>query len=298
MSINVKNISKSFQGKKAVDNISFELKEGNIFGLLGPNGSGKTTIIRIILGILQCEKGSVDWNGKKISGKLKNRIGYLPEERGLYQNSKVIDALKYFYELRSAEKNLFEKRLKFWSEKLDTAELLDSRIENLSKGNQQLIQFLATVLHDPDLIIFDEPFSGFDPVNQKNIVEAIEILADQKKYIIVSTHQLNFAEKLCGDLLLIKNGVEVFSGSIETLTAKFGNAFYEIEISGDSSLLQKENVKIISQSENVFTIELNEFYSPSDFLRSISQKADVKGFVKTESHLEEIFLSLVSEIHE
>jgi len=298
LAITLTNISKSFKGKKAVNEISFELKEGKIFGLLGPNGSGKTTIIRIILGILQSENGNVTWNDREISGKLKNKIGYLPEERGLYQNSKVKDALKYFYELRSADKKLFDERLLFWADKLNAAGLLNSRIENLSKGSQQLIQFLATVLHEPDFVILDEPFSGFDPVNQKNISEAIQILAERGKYILISTHQLNFAEKLCDDLLLIKNGNEIFSGGVDSLRERYGNSFYEIEISGGEHVLEESKIKIISQSGNIYTIELDDNLRPSELLRSISRKIDVQSFVKTESRLEEIFLSLVSAIDE
>ncbi len=296
MPITVKNISKTFANKKAVNDISFELREGNIFGLLGPNGSGKTTIIRIILGILQSDGGKVRWNEDKISGALKNKIGYLPEERGLYQNSKVKDALKYFYDLRSAEKSLFNERLNFWAEKLNAKDLLDARIENLSKGNQQLIQFLATVLHNPDFVILDEPFSGFDPVNQKNIVEAIQFLSGQKKYILVSTHQLNFAEKLCGELLLIKDGKNIFYGELEKLKNEHGNSFYEIELS-DGEILTEENAKIINRNGELFTIELPGDISPSDFLRSVAAKTDVTRFNKTEARLDEIFLSLVSEIY-
>lgn len=295
MPIIVNNISKSFSGKNAVNNISFKLNDGKIFGLLGPNGSGKTTIIRIILGILQSENGSVSWNDKNISGKLKNKIGYLPEERGLYQNSKVKDALKYFYELRFGDKNLFEERLNFWSQKLEATALLDERIENLSKGNQQLIQFLTTVLHEPDFVILDEPFSGFDPINQKNIVEAIKLLAERGKIILVSTHQLNFAEQLCGDLLLIKDGNEIFTGQMNELKRLHGNSFYEIELN-DADVLIKERAKIIKRKENSFTIELPNDLSPSDFLRTVSRNAEVTGFIKTESRLDEIFLSLISEI--
>jgi len=207
----VKNLTKKFKNSVAVNNLSFNVVPGKIFGLLGPNGAGKTTTIRTVLNIIKPTSGTIIFNGKPITNQFFNQIGYLPEERGLYRRSKVIDVLKYFAELKNLSSTKAIKTADNWLKRLKIEHYRNKRIEELSKGNQQKIQFITAVFHDPDLLILDEPFTGFDPINQQEIKELILSFVSSGKIIILSTHQMDTAEKLCDEILLMNNGKEVTS---------------------------------------------------------------------------------------
>ena len=223
----IKNLTKYFGNKKALDNISFEVYEGEISGLLGHNGAGKTTTLRILAGIIEEYDGYVEVNG---------RIGYLPEERGLYRDDKVVDVLKFFGELAGMKKEDIDKSIDYWLNKLKIANYKNSKIKELSKGNQQKVQFIASVIHNPDILILDEPFSGLDVVNVKLLRDIMFELKEEGKTIILSTHQLEKVEKLCDRVLILKKGEAIHYGKIENICKKIAY----IEYLDNGKLIKKE----------------------------------------------------------
>ena len=235
----VQNLVKEFSNVRAVDNISFQIEEGKIFGLIGPNGAGKTTTIRIVLNIIKPTSGSIMFEGKPVTNEFFNVIGYLPEERGLYKKSKVIDSLLYFAKLKNMSRKKALEEADYWLNKLDAIEYRDKKLQELSKGNQQKIQFIISVIHNPKLLILDEPFSGFDPINQQLIKETILSFVDSGKIIILSTHQMETAEKLCSEIFLLNKGREVISGSLNQIKKSYGGNNIKIEYSGDASFIKE-----------------------------------------------------------
>jgi len=205
----VQNLRKEYTNTVAIDDITFTLQPGKIFGLIGPNGAGKTTTIRIILNIIKPTSGVVLFDGKPMDRSCQNITGYLPEERGLYKKSRTIDVIVYLASLKNISSHKALQLANDWLAKLDILEAKNKKIEELSKGNQQKIQFITSVIHDPKILILDEPFTGFDPINQQLIKETILSLANAGKIIVLSTHQMDLAEKLCNDIFLINNGKEV-----------------------------------------------------------------------------------------
>ena len=216
MSLILKNVSKTFVGKKAVDNVSFTLDKPGVFGLLGTNGAGKTTTIRMLLGIIKKDSGEITWNGKKVERKNVN-FGYLPEERGVYPKSKIFDQLMYFAELKGMKKQEAIDSIKKWSKELKVEEYLQMPAEKLSKGNQQKIQFMTAVIHNPELVVLDEPFSGLDPVNTEIIKNIIIDLVKNGKYVIMSAHQMSTIEEFCSDILILNKGKTVLKGNLKEI---------------------------------------------------------------------------------
>ena len=216
MGLKVSNVDKSFSGKKAVDNISFEIDKPGVFGLLGTNGAGKTTTIRMLLGIINKDKGLISWNGKDVKRKYVN-FGYMPEERGVYPKTKIFDQLMYFAELKGMRKSKAEEAIKYWLKKLEIEEYINMPAEKLSKGNQQKVQFVIAVMHDPELIVLDEPFSGLDPVNTELLKKIILELVKMGKYIIMSSHQMTSIEEFCTDILILNRGKTILKGNLKTI---------------------------------------------------------------------------------
>lgn len=216
MGLKVSNVDKSFSGKKAVDNISFEIDRPGVFGLLGTNGAGKTTTIRMLLGIINKDKGLISWNGKDVKRKHVN-FGYMPEERGVYPKTKIFDQLMYFAELKGLRKSKAEESIKYWLKKLEIEEYINMPAEKLSKGNQQKVQFVIAVMHDPELIVLDEPFSGLDPVNTELLKKIILELVKMGKYIIMSSHQMTSIEEFCTDILILNRGKTILKGNLKTI---------------------------------------------------------------------------------
>ena len=247
--IKVENLTKYFGDKKVLDSISFEVYEGEIFGLLGHNGAGKTTTLRILAGIIEDYGGYVEING---------RIGYLPEERGLYRDEKVVDVLKFFGELAGMKKDEIAKSIDYWLNKLKISNYKNSKIKELSKGNQQKVQFIVSVIHNPDIVILDEPFSGLDVVNVKLLRDIIFELKEEGKTIILSTHQLEKVERLCDRVLILKKGKAVHYGKIENICRKMAY----IEYLDNGKLIKKEMpyeeaIKILKEkSEDVIKFEV------------------------------------------
>ena len=294
--IEVRNLVKEFQNTVAVNDISFSVKEGTIFGLLGPNGAGKTTTIRTVLNIIKPTSGRILYNGETITNDFLNQIGYLPEERGLYKKSKVIDVILYFAQLKNMTKTLALSEADKWLKRLNIQQYKNNKLEELSKGNQQKIQFIMAVIHNPDLMIFDEPFTGFDPINQQEIRELIFSFISAGKIIILSTHQMETAEKLCSEIFLINKGKEVTSGSLSRIKKEFGGNHVEIRYNGNISFVSQMNEVVNIDSYNSYAeIEIKENVEPSAFLKKLTDKIDLTHFSVIEPTLNSIFINLIKQ---
>ena len=221
MSLKVSELSKSFNGKIAVDHVSFDMNEPGVFGLIGTNGAGKTTTIRMILGIMSADHGTAQWSGNRIRRETLS-FGYMPEERGLYMKNKVIDQLVYFGMLRGMEKNAAKQSALKLMKRLEISEYSDMQAEKLSKGNQQKVQLAATLIHDPELIFLDEPFSGLDPVNAEVLRNLILELVEEKKYIVLSSHQMTTVEEYCRDILILHHGKTLLEGNLSKIKSGCG----------------------------------------------------------------------------
>lgn len=292
----VENLTKEFNNIVAVNNISFSVEEGRIFGMLGPNGAGKTTTIRTLLNIIKPSSGTISFDGKPITDEFFNIIGYLPEERGLYKKSKVIDVITYFAQLKNMSKVNALSEAKYWLKKLEIEHYSERKVEELSKGNQQKIQFITSVIHNPKLLILDEPFSGFDPINQAVIKELILSFVTSGKIIILSTHQMETAEKLCQDILLIDKGFEVYKGSLSNLKKQFGTNSIKIEFSGDGGFISSlPMVKNVDRYSNYAEVQLKNDFNPSDFLKILTEKINITHFSLVEPTLNKIFIDLIKQ---
>ncbi len=292
----VNNLVKRFNSTLAVDNISFTVRPGKIFGLLGPNGAGKTTTIRTILNIIKPTSGEIFFNGNPITYEYYNIVGYLPEERGLYKRSKVIDVLVYFAALKNLSKKDSIYFADYWLKKLNIMEHRNKKIEQLSKGNQQKIQLIAAIIHSPSLLILDEPFTGFDPINQQEVKDLILAFVSEGKTIILSTHQMELAEKLCEDILLIDNGKTVSSGKLTDIKKNFGGNNIKLGFTGDNSFLNhfSEIIKYDNFS-NYSDIQLRDDIIPSEFLKKLIGKIEVNHFSIVEPSLNKIFIDLIQK---
>jgi ABC-2 type transport system ATP-binding protein len=292
----IENLVKEFQNTTAVDNISFKVEPGKIFGLLGPNGAGKTTTLRTVLNIIKPTSGKVLFNDQPITAEFLNSIGYLPEERGLYRKSKVIDVILYFAELKNMSRTEAVKQADNWLKRLDIFHYRSKKIDELSKGNQQKIQFIMSVIHNPQLLIFDEPFTGFDPINQQEIRELIFSFLSEGKIIILSTHQMETAEKLCTDIFLLNNGKEVTSGKLSHIKKEFGGNHVEIKFKGDVSFLSSmADVITVDTYNNYAEVHLKDVVEPSDFLKKITDRIDITHFSVIEPTLNRIFIDLIKQ---
>lgn len=292
----LKNVIKEYKNVTAVNNISFSIEKGKIFGLLGPNGAGKTTTIRMILNVIKPTSGEITFNGKIIDNDFQGIVGYLPEERGLYKKSKVIDIIIYLGELKGLTKKQAEENSLFWLKKLDIINYKHTKLEELSKGNQQKIQFIAAILHNPEVLILDEPFSGFDPVNQQLVKDIIVDLAKEGKIIILSTHQMDIAEKLCNQIFLINKGKEVFSGQLFDIKKNFGTDTIKIEFDDDSHKLN--NIPGILHSDifsNYAELQLAENINTTDFIKTAADIINLKGFSIIEPSLHRIFIEEIKK---
>ena len=231
ITLRVENVSKRFGDFTAVEDLSFQVRSGRVFGFLGPNGAGKTTTIRMIVGITAPDEGRIELFGE-ISNELQNRIGYLPEERGLYKKMKILDQLRYFAALKGVPQAEADKRIDFWLERMNLAEWKKKKTTDLSKGMQQKVQFISAVLHDPDMLILDEPFSGLDPINVEFMIDVIAEFKTQDKTIIFSTHLMETAERLCNDILLINKSRKVVAGTLREVKERYGKNLIALRADG------------------------------------------------------------------
>jgi ABC-2 type transport system ATP-binding protein len=299
--LEVKNLSKSFKNIKAVNNVSFSVPENSIFGLIGRNGAGKTTTIRMLMNIYQPDTGEIILRGAKIGEEFKSKVGYLPEERGLYKKMKVLETLLYFAELKGkSSKEVTSKALKLL-ERFDLKDRANSKIEDLSKGNQQKIQFITSILHDPEFLILDEPFSGLDPINTNLLTEIILEMKQKGKVIILSTHLMDFAERLCDNIAMIDKGNIILNGNLSDIKAKYANKNVTIEAKGDLSIISSfPFVDKVENFGNTIGVKVKEESDIQRLLKALTENnIFVNKFNANTISLHEIFVSLAgNEINE
>ena len=300
--IQVNNVYKQYANHLALNNVSINVPRGEIFGLLGPNGAGKTTLIRIINNITAPDKGEVLFDGKKLTEKDIYRIGYLPEERGLYKKMKVGEQAMYLCRLKGVSKIDAQKKLKYWFEKFQIQSWWDKKVEELSKGMAQKVQFITTVLHEPELLIFDEPFSGFDPVNADIIRQEILKLKKKGATIIFSTHNMESVEQLCDNIALINKSQVVLTGKVSDIKKSHSTNTFHIECSGikkDEILdIKAGEVKNIIDLQEIisFDVTLNENIKGNDLLSEImSKNGNIIKYTEVLPSMNEIFIKTVNK---
>ena len=295
--LSAENIHKSYGDFKALNAVSLSIPEGSIFGLLGPNGAGKTTFIRIITQIIAPDQGSVHINDQPLNSKHIQDMGYLPEERGLYKKMKVGEHLLYLAQLKGLSKSEAMDRLKMWFKKFEIADWWGKKVEDLSKGMQQKIQFIATVLHDPKLIILDEPFSGFDPINVNIIKDEILSLAKEGSTIIFSTHRMESVEELCDHIALINKSKMILEGSKKEIKENNKSNIFDVEHKNEIDELDTGfEIKDKLELEDDFyrtSIKIVNGRGPNELLKSLIEKVEVHSFVEKIPSMNEIFISTV-----
>jgi ABC-2 type transport system ATP-binding protein len=311
--LKLENIVKTYNNFTAVDNVSFEIPEGKIFGMLGPNGAGKTSTIRIITSITKQDSGNVYLRGEKLSSALAMQIGYMPEERGLYKKMKVGEQLMYFARLRDFTKIVAEQKIDYWLNKLDIQNWRNKTIEELSKGMQQKVQFVATVLHEPTLLILDEPFSGLDPINAEIIKNEIFELQQKGTTIIFSTHRMENVEEICEDIFLINNGKIILEGNVQNIKQQYKKHLIKVDMRSASlneasrsitessaSLNEASNKKIssdidiIEQTNSHLIIKQKENQTINDLLKIlITNNIEIQGMTEILPSINEIFIQTV-----
>ena len=295
MGLIVKNVNKSFGDKHVVDNISFSLEEPGVFGLLGTNGAGKTTTIRMILGIIKKDSGEITWNGKAVTRGNVN-FGYLPEERGLYPKSTIYDQLVYFANLKGLDKRAADKAVKMWLDKLNLMEYINSPAEKLSKGNQQKVQFITAMLHDPDLIVLDEPFSGLDPVNTEILSKIMKDLVKSGKYIIMSSHQMSVIEEFCSNLVILNRGKTVLSGNLKEIKDSYETNKVLIETTDEiDGILKRLKVDVLDKNDDEYLVSADADDRRRLLKELVKNNIEVKTFKVIKPTLHEIFIEKVGE---
>ncbi|MGN0002273.1 MAG: ABC transporter ATP-binding protein [Sphingobacterium composti] len=301
--LSLRNIVKQYAHHRALDDVSIDIPEGKIFGLLGPNGAGKTSIIRIINQITAPDSGEIYFNNERLSPKHIEQIGYLPEERGLYKKMKVGEQMIYLAQLKGLSKLEAKKRLNYWFEKLDISTWWDKRIEDLSKGMQQKVQFIATVLHEPKLIILDEPFSGFDPLNAQIIQDEILELNKNGATIIYSTHRMETVEELCDNIALINKSKKILDGSVKHIKRLYQNQTYCIDLTATGSLIDHQTPlyqldELFSNDDYVqIKIKINPEYKLNDVLNFLIPQAEINQVKEIIPTIHDIFIEKVTQTH-
>jgi ABC-2 type transport system ATP-binding protein len=293
--LETKEVVKQYAGHLALNKVSIQAPEGKIFGLLGPNGTGKTTLLRIINRITAPDTGDVLFNGRPLQAGDVHRIGYLPEERGLYKKMKTGEQAVYLARLKGLSKAEAEKRLKRWFQKFDILSWWNKRLEELSKGMQQKVQFIITVVHEPDLLIFDEPFSGFDPLNAELLKNEILELKNQGKTIIFSTHNMASVEELCDEIALIHHAQVVLNGSVEEVRNRFKTNVFKIKSLQENLIINDSIGTIIDKKANsIYRIQKAESISNREFLSTLIRDNEITAFEEEIPSINDIFIRLVS----
>ena len=291
----VNAVTKQYGDFRAVDGVSFEIEEGKMFGLLGPNGAGKTTTMRMIMNIIIPDTGSVEIFGGKFIEETKNRVGYLPEERGLYPKMKLLPQLTFLGEMKGLSAADAKSLAGEWLERFDLSKWSNNKINDLSKGMQQKVQFIGTIMHSPDLLIVDEPFSGLDPVNAKFLKDILLELKGQGKTIILSTHLMDQAEKLCDQICLINRGKVVLKGSIDEVKREYSRNSVILEYNGNGAFIKSlPYVEKVDDYGNYMEIALkNQDYSEDLFQEIAKNALKVKRFEAAETSLNDIFIDII-----
>ena len=297
-----KNIIKNYANHRALDNVSIEIPEGAIYGLLGPNGAGKTSLIRIINQITGPDSGELYFRNRKLVPEDMNRIGYLPEERGLYKKMKVGEQAVYLARLKGMTRHDAVQHLKAWFEKFGIEAWWDRKVEELSKGMAQKVQFITTVLHEPEMLIFDEPFSGFDPINANMLKEEILALRDKGATVIFSTHNMSSVEEICDHITLINKSHNILTGKLDDIRHEHGTNIFEVEFRGDRERLkaQLSNRYTILETEgedalrNALKIHLTEHEQIRELVSAINSAVEIRSFREIIPSMNDIFIKAVA----
>lgn len=297
-----KDIVKQYAGHKALNKVSISVPKGSIFGLLGPNGAGKTTLIRIINQITGPDSGEVLFDGKPLIPSDITRIGYLPEERGLYKKMKIGEQAIYLAQLKGMSQKEATKKLKIWFDKFDILQWWDKKVEELSKGMQQKIQFIVTILHEPELLIFDEPFSGFDPINTNLLKKEILELRDKGATIIFSTHNMASVEEICDHIALINKSEKILDGPVDQIKKKYRTNTYQVTYTGEFDKLKqvlKSDFEIVETNKgpevNSLTVRLNNGATSNELLEQLLPYLNIISFSEIIPSMNDIFIRVVNE---
>ncbi|MBN2486713.1 MAG: ATP-binding cassette domain-containing protein [Bacteroidales bacterium] len=295
-SIEIEQVTKTFNRFTAVNQLSLNVPKGSIYGFIGPNGSGKTTTIRMIMNIFYPDSGNIKILGKEHTGSTHENIGYLPEERGLYKKMKVGELLQFYGQLRKT--NHINHKIDYWLKKLELGEWKDKKIEALSKGMSQKIQFISTIIHEPEIIILDEPFSGLDPVNADILKTAILELREKGATIIFSTHDMNMAERMCDYIFMIYKGTKVLDGTLADIQDKYGSDTISLQTANGAKALQGINgIEKINDFGQIQEIRIAENYDPQDILKAIINQSKVYKFEITRPSLNDIFIRIARPVN-
>lgn len=299
--LSIRNIVKEYAKHRALDNVSLEVEKGTIFGLLGPNGAGKTSLIRIINQITGPDAGEIFFNGEKLNQTHISKIGYLPEERGLYKKMEIGDQMLYLAQLKGLSRADATKRIKYWFEKMEMQNWWKKKVEDLSKGMQQKVQFVATVLHEPELIILDEPFSGFDPVNAEIIKNEILELNKNGSTIIFSTHRMESVEQLCNHIALIHKSHKILDGSVKDIRNSYRSQTYSVGLNKNLSQVDFNTADLLSSTsyDEGFnhTLKLKDGFSTNNLLQEIIPRANLVHLEEIIPTINEIFIQKVTSLN-
>jgi len=300
--ISADSVVKDFTGHRALNHVSMDVPLGSIYGLLGPNGAGKTTLLRIINQITAPDEGTIYFNGRPITGEDRMEIGYLPEERGLYKKMKVGEQALYLAQLKGLSRAEAMQRLKVWFEKFDISEWWGKKVEELSKGMAQKVQFITTVLHHPRLLIFDEPFSGFDPINVNLLKQEILQMKKDGATIIFSTHNMSSVEELCDHITLINRSETLLQGEISGIREKYKSNLYRVTFLGDGEKLSREidpRFELLKVEENGMgrqaTIRIRQEEGSNELIRHLADKVEIKAFHEVIPNMNDIFIQVVNQ---
>ncbi len=296
MGLSIKEVCKSYGDKRVVDHISLELDKPGVFGLLGTNGAGKTTTIRMLLGILKKDEGQITWNGKEVERKHVN-FGYLPEERGIYPKTKINEQLLYFAKLKGMKEEEAQKSIDYWMSRLEVESYKDMSAEKLSKGNQQKIQFITAIVHNPELIVLDEPFSGLDPVNTELLRNVILELVKEGKYIIMSAHQMSVVEEFCTDILILNKGKTVLQGNLKQIKDNYQANKLEINAEGPvEEIIKQEGLSIYYAKDDFYEVNISNENEAHHLFQILAQREiPVTRFEIKKPSLHDIFIEKVGE---
>lgn len=300
--LKVENVSKCYTGHKALDDVSLTVPAGSVYGLLGPNGAGKTTLIRIINHITAPDSGRVIFDGHQLTAEDVAHIGYLPEERGLYKKMKVGEQAMFFAQLKGLDRREAERKLKEWFQKFEILDWWNKKVEELSKGMAQKVQFIVTVLHQPKLLIFDEPFSGFDPVNAQLLKNEILDLRDKGATVVFSTHNMESVEELCDNITLINASRNILSGSVSDVKARFARGRYEVIVDnqyptafleGISPLVAETKANVLTNDRISVSVKLADGVTARDFVSRVNDTTTLYAFREVIPSMNDIFIQTV-----
>jgi ABC-2 type transport system ATP-binding protein len=292
--LELRNVTKRFESVTAVDSLTLKIEPGGVYGLLGPNGAGKTTTIRMAMGIIEPDEGDIRIFGAPLSEKVKDTIGYLPEERGLYRKMKVLDNLVFLGQIKGVSARTSAERARKWLARLDLGEWADKTVESLSKGMQQKIQFISTVLHEPKLVILDEPFTGLDPINTQLLKDIIDEMQRDGRTVVLSTHVMEQVEKLCRRICLINKGKQVLEGLLSDIKLRFSKNVISMRFAGDRAYVERlPGVEKLTADGQDLTITMKPGTDTNDFVRHALGGGRVERFELGEISLHDIFIAEV-----